>query len=249
MERILYTEYEKRFLRKHYSNHGPKWCAAYLKRPIESIRGTARKLNLLYNKNNKYAIYSDRNILQAALNKSSSIIDCLRNLGLCSGGGNPARIKYYIKLYNLDLTQLEINRKYEQTTRTQSANKSNRKYELVDLLIKDAPPTMIGSIKEKLYNAGLKERKCERCQQGEEWRGEKMSLILDHINGIRSDNRLENLRILCPNCNATLDTHCRGAQKIKDRQEKIADKELKKEIQEIEKRKKYKLIVMLGCRF
>jgi predicted RNA-binding Zn-ribbon protein involved in translation (DUF1610 family) len=35
-----------------------------------------------------------------------------------------------------------------------------------------------------------------------------MSLILDHINGVANDNRLENLRIVCPNCNATLDTHC-----------------------------------------
>ena len=35
----------------------------------------------------------------------------------------------------------------------------------------------------------------------------KMSLILDHINGIHNDNRIENLRIVCPNCNATLDTH------------------------------------------
>ncbi len=35
-----------------------------------------------------------------------------------------------------------------------------------------------------------------------------MSLILDHVNGVRTDNRLENLRVVCPNCNATLDTHC-----------------------------------------
>lgn len=46
------------------------------------------------------------------------------------------------------------------------------------------------------------------CGQGEEWNGKKMSLILDHINGVHNDNRLENLRIVCPNCNATLDTHC-----------------------------------------
>lgn len=35
-----------------------------------------------------------------------------------------------------------------------------------------------------------------------------MSLILDHVNGVHNDNRLENLRIVCPNCAATLDTHC-----------------------------------------
>ncbi len=35
-----------------------------------------------------------------------------------------------------------------------------------------------------------------------------MSLILDHVNGIATDNRIENLRIVCANCNATLDTHC-----------------------------------------
>jgi hypothetical protein len=40
------------------------------------------------------------------------------------------------------------------------------------------------------------------------WRGRQMSLILDHINGVFDDNRLENLRIVCPNCAATLDTHC-----------------------------------------
>lgn len=35
-----------------------------------------------------------------------------------------------------------------------------------------------------------------------------MSLVLDHINGVADDNRLENLRIVCPNCAATLETHC-----------------------------------------
>jgi uncharacterized C2H2 Zn-finger protein len=43
-----------------------------------------------------------------------------------------------------------------------------------------------------------------------------MSLILDHVNGVRDDHRLENLRILCPNCNATLDTHC-GRNTPRDR--------------------------------
>ena len=49
---------------------------------------------------------------------------------------------------------------------------------------------------------------CELCGQDEIWFGRRMSLILDHINGVGDDNRLENLRIVCANCAATLDTRC-----------------------------------------
>ena len=41
-----------------------------------------------------------------------------------------------------------------------------------------------------------------------------MSLILDHINGVPTDNRLENLQIVCPNCAATLETHCGRKNRI-----------------------------------
>ena len=59
-----------------------------------------------------------------------------------------------------------------------------------------------------MYEAGLKPRACELCGQGEEWRGGRMSLILDHVNGVHDDNRIANLRIVCPNCAATWPTHC-----------------------------------------
>ena len=44
-----------------------------------------------------------------------------------------------------------------------------------------------------------------------------MALILDHINGVPNDNRLENLRIVCPNCAATLDTHCGRKNLLRER--------------------------------
>lgn len=55
-------------------------------------------------------------------------------------------------------------------------------------------------LKRRLFREGLKQRVCEECGQDEIWHGARMALILDHINGVPDDHRLENLRILCPNC-------------------------------------------------
>jgi hypothetical protein len=63
-------------------------------------------------------------------------------------------------------------------------------------------------LKRRLFSEGIKQPACEMCGQGEIWLGRRMSMILDHINGVPDDHRLENLRMLCPNCNTTLDTHC-----------------------------------------
>jgi hypothetical protein len=78
---------------------------------------------------------------------------------------------------------------------------------LEDILVPDSTYHR-GHLKARLYAEGLKEPTCERCGQGEIWRGQRMSLILDHVNGIANDHRLKNLRIVCPNCAATLPTHC-----------------------------------------
>jgi DNA-binding transcriptional ArsR family regulator len=54
-------------------------------------------------------------------------------------------------------------------------------------------------LKNHLFNAGLKENRCEICGISE-WRGAPLTMALHHVNGDGRDNRLENLRILCPNC-------------------------------------------------
>lgn len=70
------------------------------------------------------------------------------------------------------------------------------------------------TIKNRIIEENLIEYKCKFCDNIGIWNGIKISLILDHINGINNDNHLENLRFLCPNCNATLETHCKGAQRL-----------------------------------
>jgi DNA-binding CsgD family transcriptional regulator len=60
-------------------------------------------------------------------------------------------------------------------------------------------------LKRRLFDAGIKTRKCESCGLSE-WRGLPIPLALHHVNGDRHDNRLENLQILCPNCHGLTDT-------------------------------------------
>lgn len=67
------------------------------------------------------------------------------------------------------------------------------------------------TLRKRLITEGLKEHKCECCGITE-WNGKPAPIELDHINGNHHDNRLENLRILCPNCHAQTDTY-RGKNK------------------------------------
>ena len=57
------------------------------------------------------------------------------------------------------------------------------------------------NLKLRLMRAGLKDGSCEKCGIGD-WRGEPLSMALHHVNGDGRDNRLDNLRLLCPNCHS-----------------------------------------------
>lgn len=62
------------------------------------------------------------------------------------------------------------------------------------------------TVKRRLLSAGILKNVCEQCGLSD-WQGRPISIQLDHRNGIRNDHRLENLRMLCPNCHSQTDTY------------------------------------------
>jgi hypothetical protein len=139
-----------------------------------------------------------------AIAASKSWTESLRRLDYCPTGGNPATLKKYAKLWGIPTEHFDPYAGVMERIRPP-------KRPLAEVLVENSTYSR-SNLKMRLYEEGLKEPRCELCGQGELWRGKHMGMILDHINGVRNDNRLENLQIVCPNCAATLDTHCGRAK-------------------------------------
>jgi len=132
-----------------------------------------------------------------AIASSYSWAESLRKLGLCGTGGGWRVLKKYAEIWEISTEHFDPTRRHP----------GFKKQPIEELLVENSVASR-QNLKRRLYEEGLKQRRCEKCGQDEIWHGERMALILDHINGVRDDNRLENLRIVCPNCAGTLSTHC-----------------------------------------
>ena len=84
--------------------------------------------------------------------------------------------------------------------------KNKKTIPLEDILDGKYPNYSRTNLKRRLFSTGIKENKCEICKITE-WNNKKINCELDHINGINNDNRLENLRIICPNCHSQTTTN------------------------------------------
>lgn len=77
------------------------------------------------------------------------------------------------------------------------------------------------NIKIRLLRAGILENRCCECGLAE-WQGQPLTVQIDHINGVRDDHRLANLRMLCPNCHSQTDTYGRRKRQPAGLQERTS---------------------------
>lgn len=128
-----------------------------------------------------------------------SIADFCRKVGWQPRGDNYKIFHKYVKQYNLDISHFT-------GQRSNIGNPRNVGLSVKDFFVKNK---MIKSedIKRKLIKENLKEYKCEKCGLSE-WLGNKISLQLHHIDGDNTNNLLENLQLLCPNCHSQTDSYC-----------------------------------------
>lgn len=145
----------------------------------------------------------DEEQLRIAVLQSRSVAETLRRLGMCATGGNRLTLKKYAAAWGVDMGHFDPD-----AVRNESLARSWRSPQPLQEIMVESSTYSRGHLKRRLFEEGLKQRRCEICGQDEIWQGRRMSLVLDHVNGVRDDHRLENLRVVCPNCAATLDTHC-----------------------------------------
>ena len=78
---------------------------------------------------------------------------------------------------------------------------------LNEILVQNSQYQNIGRLKIRLINENKMCYICVKCENNGDWMGSPITLQLDHINGVRDDHRIENLRFLCPNCHSQTETY------------------------------------------
>lgn len=140
--------------------------------------------------------------LIAVVETSRSYRQVIIALGLIPKGGNYSTVKRNIRKLGIDISHF-LHMGWRKGAKTSTVKPTP----LSQILIEN--PSWGGtnhSLKNRLIREGIKERKCEICGIIS-WLDLPISHHMDHINGNREDYRLENLRILCPNCHSQTETY------------------------------------------
>jgi len=125
----------------------------------------------------------------------------LQRLGLRAAGGNYAQIQKYIHEAGVNTEH------FTGWAWRRGCVIAPRPARPLDELLREGVFIQSFKLKQRLFAAGLKAPACEECGWARRSDDGYLPLELDHVNGDRNDNRLENLRVLCPNCHSLKPTH------------------------------------------
>ena len=148
--------------------------------------------------------------LKVAVKASTSYRQVLKKIGLVTAGGNYEQIKKYIKEYKFNISH------FKGKAWNKGLRGIGKPIIPLDLILQKNSSYQSFKLRKRLFAENLKQQFCEECGWCTKSEDGYLPLELDHINGDRHDNRLENLRILCPNCHSLKPTH-RGRNMLKNK--------------------------------
>lgn len=144
---------------------------------------------------------TDEEYIEAA-KKSISIAGMCKYLGR-----NPCGAGYYLMKKKIEELKIDTSHFLGRGWNKGGENLSKNEKIPDEEVFKEHSSYQSSKLKDRLIKGGYKEEKCEKCGRTE-WEGDKIPLQTHHINGVRDDNRIENLLLLCPNCHAQTDNYC-----------------------------------------
>lgn len=143
---------------------------------------------------------NDKEFIELVEN-SKSIKEILAFFALENKGHNYRTLKNRIKKLKIDTSHLAKN--YDVMVQ----NNLKKKTPIKEILVENSNYNK-SHLKKRVMKEGFLEDRCYICGLSKKWNDKPIIMVLDHINGVDNDNRLENLRLVCPNCNSQLNTHC-----------------------------------------
>lgn len=152
----------------------------------------------------------DKKWLTELCKDSYSYAEVLKKAGRQQGGGTQATLKKKIEEYGIDISHF-TGQKWHESPNQKNNVISREQYSLEEVFIKNSPVTQ-KVLRGYIERHNILEYKCQTCGCDGNWQNGVIALEVDHINGDNTDNRIENLRYLCPNCHALTETY-RGRNK------------------------------------
>ena len=152
-------------------------------------------------------MYEDIDMVTKLLPEATCYADILRGMGRSLSNTHYDRVKRIIRELNLDTSHFA----------KPGYNSFNKPIKSENALVLNST-TKNGTVKKILVQEFGMGKSCDMplCSITDNWLGQKIVLQLDHINGNNTDNQIENLRFLCPNCHSQTDTYCNKSRKKKE---------------------------------